>query len=312
MKISLVIPIRNEEHSIEALIESIRNQTYQPDEIVLVDGGSTDLTVEIIEDILSHNTSLKLIKVSEATPGKGRNIGIENAKNNWIALTDAGIKLEKTWLEFLANSAEASDADVVYGNYTPLISSLFEKCATIAYVGPMQSNKMRGKSVASCLIRKEVWEKIGGFPDFRAAEDLIFIDRAEKEGFKIEYSPKAMVYWALRPGFVSTFKKFVLYSKHNVWIGRQWDWHYGILRQYLIAAPIIALSLFHSWLWSSALILWFAARAAKKILQHRLQFGLVPLFNPLYFFGVSAIILTIDMATFIGWIQARLQRPGQL
>jgi len=307
LPISLVIPIRNEQDSIESLIESIGRQTLQPGEIVLVDGGSTDETVSIVERIAGQNSSIKMIKTDGATPGKGRNIGIAAAANEWIALTDAGIGLDPDWLEGLWQEVEKGTAvDVVYGNYAPVVGTLFERCAAIAYVSAQLPDVIRGRSIASYLLRKAVWEKVGGFLDLRAAEDLMFMEAAEAAGFKAAYAPKALVHWQLRPGLASTFGKFVLYSKHNVRAGRQWDWHYGILRQYALLVPFLLLAVLHSLWWLGALPLWLAARAAKRILAHRFEYGVGTLFNPLVVAGVMLLIVTIDMATFAGWIQAMM------
>ena len=50
-RVSLVVPVRNEEGSLAALVESIRRQTRAPDEVVLVDGGSTDRTVALAREL---------------------------------------------------------------------------------------------------------------------------------------------------------------------------------------------------------------------------------------------------------------------
>lgn len=307
LPISLVVPIRNEQDSIENLIESIGRQTLQPDEVLLVDGGSTDGTIGIVERLAAADRRIRLIKTDGATPGMGRNIGIAASANEWIALTDAGIRLELDWLERLYREVEAGEGvDFVYGNYAPIIDGLFERCAAVAYVPPMSGEGVRGRSIASCLLRKGVWEKVGGFPDMRAAEDLMFMEAAETVGFKAAFAPKALVHWQLRPDLGSTFSKFVLYSKHNVWAGRQWDWHYGILRQYALLVPFLLLAVLHSPWWLVALPLWLAARTAKRILAHRFEYGLGALVNPLVVAGVMLLITTIDMATFVGWIQAKM------
>ena len=299
---SLIIPIRNEEASIENLIDSIGRQTMPPDEVVLVDGGSTDSTVEMVERLAAGKASIKLVKTDGATPGKGRNLGVEAARNQWIAFTDAGIKLEENWLEELVKAADG--ADIVYGEVSPVVDNLFEKCAVLSYVPPQRPNGIRTRFIASSLINKKVWEVVGGFPDLRAAEDLMFMEQAEAKGFKIALAPKAMAHWSLRPDLASTFQKFVLYSKHNVWAGRQWDWHYGVLKQYLLLVPFLLLAAFHSWWWLAAFPLWLLARTAKRILMHRYEYGLAALFNPLLVGGVAFLVLVIDVATFVGWAQA--------
>ncbi len=301
-----MIPIRNEEKSIENLLESIRLQTFQPDEIILVDGGSTDRTVEIVEQAAADYAAVRLIRTDGATPGKGRNIGIENAVNEWIALTDAGIRLEPRWLQELVEASGGSD--IIYGNLAPVISNLFEKCAAISYVPPKNSTTIRWESIASCFLRKPVWKSVGGFPDFRAAEDLMFMDEAAKQGFKVGYAPKAMVYWNIQPTSASTFSKFALYSKHNVWAGRQWDWHYGIARLYLLLMPFLVLAAVFSWWWLAAVPLWLLARAGKRILANRYEFGLITMINPLVVFGTAYLVMVIDVATFVGWVSALIVR----
>jgi glycosyltransferase involved in cell wall biosynthesis len=307
LSISLVIPVRNEASSVEALLHSIRQQTLQPDEVIFVDGGSDDQTVSIIHRLTEDDERIRVIEAGDAFPGKGRNIGVANARCDWIAFTDAGITLEKDWLEHLAKVV-TGDVDVVFGNYAPLVTRKFEKWATIAYVSPKNSIGLRGKTVVSLLLRKTAFQTVNGFPDFRAAEDLIFMEKLENAGFSVGLAPGAMAYWQLRPDLLSTFQKFSLYSEHNVMAGRQAYWHYGLLRQYLVALLFLLLAVFSSVYWILFFPVWFLARAAKRIYLHREEFGVSELFNPLTIAGVIIILVSIDLATFIGWIKAKFLR----
>jgi glycosyltransferase involved in cell wall biosynthesis len=303
-KVSLVVPVRNEEASIGRLLESISAQTIKPDEVIIVDGGSADRTAELVEKAAAADSRIRLIRTGGAGPGLGRNIGIEAARNEWVALTDAGIRLEPDWLEKL--SAAADGADVVYGNYAPVINGWFDKCAAIAYVPPARPGRLRGQFIASSMLRRRTWQDAGRFPDLRAAEDLIFMEKAKSRGAAVRTSPAALVHWSLQPGLLATFRKFVLYSRHNAWIGRQWDWHHGIARQYAVLLPIFAAAMFFGFFVLLAIPVWLAARAVKRIYAHRYQFGRDALTDPRIFPGVMLLILTIDAATFIGWAQAVL------
>lgn len=306
-KISLVIPVKDEAESIEALIVGIENQTRLPDEVIFVDGGSTDRTVEIVKRTASQNSVFKLIEIERATPGKGRNIGIEATQNDWIALTDGGMRLEPDWLEQLemAGGADLEGVDIVYGNYAPDIRTFFDRCAEFAYVPAKRPDRILRKATPSSLMKKAVWSKVGGFPDLRAAEDLMFMEAAEAAGFRHLEAPRAMIHWRLTQGVVNTFKKFVTYSKNNVWAGRQWDWHYGVLKNYAVLIPIIFLAVLHSVWWLVALPIWLLARTLKRMSAFQYEYGYASLFNPLVVLGVSGLILTIDAATFIGWVQAK-------
>lgn len=308
--------MRNEEKSLPALLDSVRRQTHRPVEVILVDGGSTDATVKVAREIAAASGAdfkdLRVIEGTEATPGRGRNIGIGAARSEWVALTDAGIRLEPEWLERLIEVVRADgDVQVVYGNYEASIGSFFERCAALVYLPPKverAGGRVRGPSIASALLRREVWEAVGGFPDLRAAEDLFFMEHIKRLNFKIAYAPRATVWWQLQPTLGKTFRKFVLYSRHNVWAGRQWDWHYGLARQYAVNLIFFVLALAHSWWWLMFPVALTLARAAKLIYVRREGRGLAWLFNPLQFAGVVFVMLTIDLATFIGWAQAVWQR----
>lgn len=310
--VSLVIPVKNESASIIKLVESIYLQQHLPVEVVIVDGGSNDDTLSIIDSLCRTYPFIRLFQTGKALPGQGRNIGIRSASSDWIGLTDGGIVLDHTWLSSLVEIMQSNiSPDLVYGNYEPVLDTFFERCAALAYV-PAKVQRpggmMRGPSIASCLLKKSVWEAVGGFPDWRAAEDLIFMRRVEEAGFRIGWAPKATVYWQLRPDLASTFRKFALYSKHNVWAGMQGDWHYGVARQYAIYLIAILMMWLQSWWWVLVPVALFAARVMKSIWTKREGRGLAWALNPVQFFGVAGILGAIDLAMFVGWFQALITR----
>ena len=315
LQISLIIPVRNEEESLARLVASIRAQTRRPDEVILVDGGSTDRTVELARSLAAEGGGVRVVEAGQASPGRGRNVGASEARYPWLAFTDAGIGLEPDWLERLVEQvAEEPETEVVYGNYDPVTRTFFERCAAIAYVSPKSPHGeggalTRGRFIASSLMRREVWRRAGGFPDMRAAEDLIFMERVEAEGARTRWAPRANVFWQLQPTFARTFRRFALYSKHNVWAGRQRFWHYGIARQYAVALVFVVLAVVHSAWWLLLPVLGLLARAAKSVWRWREGRGLLWALNPFQLICVALVILTVDLATFAGWAQALLTRP---
>src|SRR5258706_630972 len=314
INLALIIPLKNEEDSIETLIKSIKNQSFQPAEIIMVDGGSNDNTIPLIKELIANDPRSRIIEAGQAMPGQGRNIGAAATNFEWIAFTDAGIRLDPQWLEKLVDKVkENRGADIIYGNYSPQLNSFFDKCAMITYVATWKKGNIRSTFIASSLIRKKVWEQVGGFPDWRATEDIFFMEKAEKAGFKSVIAPDAMVFWQLRTTIRSTYKRFDLYSKFNVWAGRQFEWQYPVARQYAVLFVIIALGIFHSYYWFLLLPVWIIARAGRRIYMHRRQLGIKELFNPLTFLGVIAVTLTMDAGTFTGWVKAIFSKhPGSI
>ncbi len=303
--VSLVIPVFNESDNIADLLKTIQEQSFQPAEIILVDGGSTDDTAQIIKEYTVNDPQFRLIQVERAMPGEGRNIGTEHASSAWIAYTDAGVKLDKYWLENLVRKANSTPgAAIIYGNYTPQVKSWFDKSLVIAYVPAARPGNIRDKSVNTCLVKKEAWEKTGGFPNWRAVEDNAFMKKVEDLGYVPAFAPDAMLYWEPNPDLKSTYRKYKLYSAHNVWAGWQADWHYGIARQYALMLVAVLLGIFHSPWWLLIIPVWLGARTAKRIFPFRYEYGLITVLNPFIFFGVLLTSLVIDAATFSGWIKA--------
>src|ERR1044071_6986691 len=105
MKVSVVVPVKDEEHSIRELLDSLLAQTRPPDEIVLTDGGSLDATPQIIEEYIRNGAPVRLIRAGAALPGRGRNLGAAQASFEWVAFTDAGIRVAHKRLERLITKA---------------------------------------------------------------------------------------------------------------------------------------------------------------------------------------------------------------
>ena len=312
MKVSVVVPVRDEERSIRELLDSLLAQTRPPDEIVITDGGSTDATQQIIEDYINRGAPVRLIRAGAALPGRGRNLGAAQASFEWLAFTDAGIRLANNWLEALVMKAETSNAiDVVYGSWEPVTDSFFKQCAAIAYVPPpalREGEFVRPRFIASTLLRRAAWQAVNGFPeDLRSAEDLLFMDRLEHAGYQCAYEPRAQVYWDLRPTFWSTFKRFVIYSRNNIRAGlfRQWQStilvRYGVLALLLVVALIVA----PSWAWIpiGAWLLMLVARAAVSIKRNRICYPASLFQNLLRGATVMSLLAVLDAAAILGSVQ---------
>lgn len=299
--VSLIVPVRNEEHTINVLLESILNQTRRPDEVIIVDGHSTDRTCAVVEDSIRAGCPVKLVRADRANPGEGRNIGVRAASHETIAFTDAGVRLDSRWLEKLGEPLEQDPSvDVVYGTYEPVLDSFFRECAALAYVPPLvvrNGGRIRGPSVVSSLMKKSVWEAVGGFRPYRAAEDLIFMEEVAKRGLRTAYARDAVAYWQIVPDWCSMFRKFSLYSYHNLLAGRARHWHYGVARLYGAVFVFVGLgAMYTAWSW---LILPAAhvARIVKTAFVKRHSFAFRDVFRLKRLLYVGLCLLVLDAAT---------------
>lgn len=254
VKISVVVPVRNESASIGLLLDRLLEQTLAPAEIVITDGGSSDSTVDIIQDRINKGAPVKLVRTEMALPGRGRNLAAQQAASEWIAFTDAGVVPSIDWLDEMARVATANDrVDVVYGSYEPIIDNLFTECAAVAYVPPkvrIEGSLLRPHSIVSALMRKSVWEKGGGFPEhLRSAEDLLFMRSVEGSGAHIAYAPNAIVRWSVQPSWTSTFKRFMVYSRNNILAGLWREWQQAIVIRYGFLLLLALPGVFVGWWW---------------------------------------------------------------
>src|SRR5690554_5630759 len=102
MFVSVIITVYNEAKAIDRLLTSLAAQTRVPDEIVICDGGSRDGTVAQIEAWAAQSSiSVKVIVEPGVNISRGRNLAIAAARGPVIAATDAGVRLDPTWLEHL-------------------------------------------------------------------------------------------------------------------------------------------------------------------------------------------------------------------
>lgn len=88
-KISVIIPVYNTEKYLEECLNSVTNQTLKEIEIICVDDGSTDASINILKDLAQKDNRIILLKQSNSGPGKARNYGLENATGEFVIFMDS-------------------------------------------------------------------------------------------------------------------------------------------------------------------------------------------------------------------------------
>ena len=131
MSISLILTCYNEKENIGVLIQDILNQTQLPDEMVIVDAGSKDGTIEVLHGFVTRFTEagshLRIIICDGASIAHGRNLAIESAHYDNIAVTDAGCRIQSDWLEKITRPLTLNNADFVGGFFLPVAPTRFQQ-----------------------------------------------------------------------------------------------------------------------------------------------------------------------------------------
>ena len=211
MKVSLVTTVLNAGGHIGPFLETVAAQTRAPDEIVVVDGGSTDGTLEE----LRRAEGITLIEDPGASIARGRNVAIAAAAHDVIAVSDGDCLLEPDWLEHLLRPLE-SGADVAMGAYRPIAETFFHRCmAAVNLPDPEAWEEATfmpsGRSVA---FRRDAIRAAGGYPEWLAIGEDMYVDRRWRElGMDMRLARDAVAWWRLRPDLRSTWIQYVRYAR---------------------------------------------------------------------------------------------------
>lgn len=108
--ISVIIPVYNGERFVGRCIESVKAQTYTDWEMILVDDGSQDRSLEVCRMYAGSDDRIRVIHQENAGPGMARNTGLECAKGKYVVFIDSDDYVEKEYFELLSEH----DEDVVF------------------------------------------------------------------------------------------------------------------------------------------------------------------------------------------------------
>jgi len=221
-RFTLIATVRNEAGTIREFVDSLLGQTRKPDEILIVDGVSTDGTREILEDYAERGL-LRVIS-QPCNIAEGRNLGIAAATETHIAVTDAGCRVDPDWLAEIEHCFESDcRPDVVAGNFRFETHSLFEEAVVLATFQPNRDQSETARyypSSRSVAFTKAAWQKAGGYPEWLyAAEDTLFNIRMRQLGFKFEFCRNAIVHWRPRESWRALAKQRINFSRGNARVG---------------------------------------------------------------------------------------------
>src|SRR5947209_310330 len=239
-RVSVVVCAYNAERTMEACLASLEVLNYPDYEVIVVNDGSTDRTLEIAERF----PFCRIISQPNKGLSVARNVGAEAATGEIVAYTDSDCVADPDWLTYLVGKMEASNLAACGGpNFPPPEDDLVPAAVAVSPGGPTHvliSDEV-AEHIAGCnmAFRREVLLQLGGFdPVYRAAGDDVDICwRFQDAGHTIGFSPAAVV-WHFRRNTVAAYcaqqrgygkAEALVYSKHPFrfnlfgqakWLGR--------------------------------------------------------------------------------------------
>lgn len=202
MNFSICIPTLNEEKYLPLLLNCLLNQDYKNFEVIISDGGSTDKTIEVAKKYQNY-LDLKVLN----SPCKGvsfqRNFAASLNKFDNLIFFDADTQIKKDFLLILKNYLEKHPEVSALTSYNiPISNNLIDKIIfwffNIFILNAFQ--KINPVVVGTFIyVKKEVFNKVKGFDNnLSYGEDVNFIKRVVKSGYKFKVLKKPPIYFSVR------------------------------------------------------------------------------------------------------------------
>lgn len=206
MRFSIIIPAFNSEKYIKACLDSIFHIDYPDYEIIIVDGGSTDNTINII-----RNYNIKLIQIINKSISNSRNTGAKQAKGDALVFIDSDCIVNK---DLLKKSEEYLKAYACCGSFYKPDKDAGWVAKTWLLIEKKKKGTVEWIPSGTLIVKRTIFDEIDGFNEkLITAEDFDFCQRLNKKGYKIFNDPEIA---SIHIGQTDNIKDFF---KKEMWRG---------------------------------------------------------------------------------------------
>ena len=209
MRFSMILAVKNGQPHVERCVRSLLSQEYpqQEFEVIVSDGCSTDGTWKVLKRLKQENPALKLLRNPKESAAAGLNLGIRQARGEYVCLTDADVIVPGHWLKAMESVLTSVDAEAVGGpNFIPPDSDPFSTAVGWIMSSPIATGGKHNPSVqhtmsteakyvghlptSNLCLRREIFDRIGFFDEnFVRGKDLDFSIRMAMQGYRLYHSP---------------------------------------------------------------------------------------------------------------------------
>ena len=236
LKYSIIVPVYNRLEEVKELLESAEKLDFDRSEFefLFVDDGSNDGFSEFISAYHSEtDLQIQVIFQQNQGPANARNNGMASTTANYMLFIDSDCMLPPQWLNEIDNGIAVYDLDAFGGpdtfhpSFSPLLKAINYSMTSFFTTGGIRGGKKKLDKFYprsfNMGIRREVYEKLGGFSNMRFGEDIDFSIRLYKAGYNIQLLTSAWVYHKRRTDWKKFYRQIYnsgiarinLYKKHS-------------------------------------------------------------------------------------------------
>jgi len=208
--ISVIVPIYNVEGYLEPCLESLAEQWHSNLEVIMVDDGSTDRSVEIAEAFAAKDDRFRLVRQENAGLGAARNTGLEHVTGEYLAFVDSDDAVPRHAYDVLCHSLEESGSDFAAGDVrrltsfgtkpAPYLGDAFKRTRVGTHVTKFPA-LLADTTAWNKLFRRSFWERHGfRFPEGVVYEDIPVTLPAHYLAHAVDVLASTVYLWRLREG----------------------------------------------------------------------------------------------------------------
>ena len=216
MKYSLIVPVYNRPDEVNELLQSLVGQTLGDFEVIIVEDGSSVPCSSVCEKY-KQQLNLHYYAKPNSGPGQSRNYGAERASGEYLIVLDSDVVLPSTYLEEVEKELHSRSADAFGGpdrahsSFTSTQKAISYSMTSFFTTGGIRGGKKKLDRFFprsfNMGIRKDVYQKLGGFSKMRFGEDIDFSYRIVEAGYQTRLFPKAWVWHKRRTDLRKFFRQ---------------------------------------------------------------------------------------------------------
>lgn len=210
MRYSIIVPVYNRPDEVDELLDSLTRQTYHDFEVIIVEDGSAVPCKEVC-DKYKDRLDLHYFMKPNSGPGQSRNYGVERATGDYVLILDSDVVVPEGYLQAVDDELKREPCEAFGGpdraadTFTPTQKAISYSMTSFFTTGGIRGGKKKLDKFYprsfNMGVRRDVYNKLGGFSKMRFGEDIDFSIRIFKTGCRCRLFPGAWVYHKRRTDF---------------------------------------------------------------------------------------------------------------